>query len=60
MRRISRSGGTLSRLSLNVTKFYMRSGHSWPKGSVVPICGMSPRQPLCQGSHMQALPGGDA
>ena len=60
MRRISRSRGTLSRLSLNVTKVYMRSGHSWPKGSVIPICGMSPRQPLCQGSHMRALPGGEA
>ena len=35
------------------------AGHSWPKGSVVPICGMSPRQPLCQGSHMWALPDGE-
>ena len=59
MRRISRSGDTLSKLSPNATKVYMWSGHSWPKGSVVPIFGMSPRQPLCQGSHMQALPGGE-
>ena len=59
MRRISRSGGTLSGLSLNATKVYMRSRHAWPKGSLVPICGMSPRQPLCQGSFMRALPGGE-
>ena len=57
--RTSRSGDTSSRLSPNATKVYMRSGHSWPKGSVVPIFGMSPRQPLCQGSHMRALPGGE-